>query len=704
LARVNFLDPGTCPTALCSALAARFGAGQKKWIHDPTGAVPTVQGWRLFDPASDVYNYQSVNYLVTPSERISLFANGERRFGDTARAYFQATYVNRRSSVQVAPAPFATGLSGVSLDAANPYNPFGVTVDVSRRLVELPGRQVAHELGTFRLVTGLDGTLPLSLWPLGGWSWELSFTYGRTSGSTTLKNFLNTQSAGPGLGPGYRDSTGAHCGTPSAPIAGCAPVDILSAPGGLSPAMLNQLGSYTGPAIGSSQLVSVQLSASGELFRLLSGRPVGIALGFEHRNESGDDTPDPITAAGWNIENGQPWPPIAGHFYANEGYAEVVAPIASAHPGFEELEVQAAVRAHKYSSFDGGMTYKLGARWTPVSGLTLRATWSTAYKAPDIYDLYSGQQVDHWPIDPCAEIGNDRGLAQRCGAAANNRGTDPVRTRWGGNPGLQPETGSVVTAGLVLEPAFLQGFSLTADYFRLSLQQVIGGFGWQQILDRCYGAGTPQVGSYCRYVTRDPVSQQITDLDATLTNIGEQSTSGFDLAAQYQRATEVGRFGLRFAATYRIGFDETDVGAATIQGAGNYDLGLMPRLKFNVGVSWSSGGISAQLFGRYLGGSTECGPGGTGQTLVDGPGACFLRSVDENGLPVPSHRIAESMTWDAAASYVFKSGVGRTGVTLGIRNLFDSPPPRIYSSFLTYADPAYDFVGRAVYARCEHRF
>jgi outer membrane receptor protein involved in Fe transport len=41
---------------------------------------------------------------------------------------------------------------------------------------------------------------------------------------------------------------------------------------------------------------------------------------------------------------------------------------------------------------------------------------------------------------------------------------------------------------------------------------------------------------------------------------------------------------------------------------------------------------------------------------------------------------------------------------VGVRNIFNSDPPRVYDSFLTYADTAYDFVGRYFYGRIEHTF
>src|SRR6185295_4654830 len=219
--RVNGLDPGSCPTQLCRDLATTFGAGQRlNFIYDPahtkTG-VPYVDGWRLRDPSVDFYNYQAVNYLVTPSQRISLFGNGEYRMADFARAYFQASYVQRSSSYLVAPEPFVTtGNPDLAIAATNPYNPFGVPLtSIQRRLSDLSGRGGAYDVTTYRVVSGVDGTLGDFAGPIGGWFWDASINYGRTYGTATSSGFLNTQKTGPGLGPGFIDAGGAHCGTRS---------------------------------------------------------------------------------------------------------------------------------------------------------------------------------------------------------------------------------------------------------------------------------------------------------------------------------------------------------------------------------------------------------------------------------------------------------------------------------------------------------
>jgi len=59
---------------------------------------------------------------------------------------------------------------------------------------------------------------------------------------------------------------------------------------------------------------------------------------------------------------------------------------------------------------------------------------------------------------------------------------------------------------------------------------------------------------------------------------------------------------------------------------------------------------------------------------------------------------------DLNASYALKSSLGTTSIVVGVRNLFNAIPPAVYSSFLTYTDPSYDFVGRYFWGRIAQRF
>ena len=60
---------------------------------------------------------------------------------------------------------------------------------------------------------------------------------------------------------------------------------------------------------------------------------------------------------------------------------------------------------------------------------------------------------------------------------------------------------------------------------------------------------------------------------------------------------------------------------------------------------------------------------------------------------------------DIHAGYSIPSKLGTTSFFAGVNNLFDKAPPYIYSAPLANSDPlTYDFLGRYVYGRIQHRF
>jgi outer membrane receptor protein involved in Fe transport len=725
--RVNALDPTTCAgvSPLCAKMVSVFGAGKKNYIYDPGTTLTNADGWRPRDANIDFFNYQAVNYLITPSNRIQLFGNGELRLSDWARAYTQASYVNRQSRIQIAPEPFVTtGNPALAVDPANPYNPFGVRISsINRRLLELSGRAQSFDLDTFRVVSGIDGTLPAETGPLAGWFWDASFNYGRTAGLNTVTGFLNTQYVGAGLGPGYIDATGvAHCGTVAKTIANCTPINLFGPAGSLTPDMVTQLGAYTGPSNGWNQLASTQLNLSGELFAIAADRPVALALGYEHRNEYGGAVPNPILSAGWDSDTGAPGPGVTtGSFYTNEGYGELLVPVLSHVPGVEDLEAQFAARVSNYNTFGTNTTYKMGARWAPIRDVTFRGTYSTGFRAPFIGELYASAGAGNYEsaTDPCAAT-IDPAIIAACGPAANNGITiAQVNSVTGGNPKLQPETAKIGTLGAVFQPSIIKNFSVTVDYYTISLDQTIGTWGSQLIMNKCYGAGVTRDTTFCNLIERDPVTNSVfhvTDINA---NVGKSSTSGIDLALQYALPTEVGRFLFQFNGNYLLKYDTTLPDGTLIKGAGNYDgsgggqaIGatLNPRVKFNVGLSYSIGGLTAFGFGRYIGPFTECAPdGGVVAGASTGPGYCYQHSGDPpppdgTGLVYPTHRVSPYVTFDLMLGYRLNTTAGTSKLTLGMRNVGNTRPPRVYDSFLTYADPSYDFAGRYLYGRIEHAF
>src|ERR1700730_17349040 len=150
-------------------------------------------------------------------------------------------------------------------------------------------------------------------------------------------------------------------------------------------------------------------------------------------------------------------------------------------PLVDELEVVGAARVFKYSTFGSDKTYKFGGRYRPIRDVTFRGTYSTAFRAPNVADLYLGQLPSaKVASDPRAAQNNPTGtVLANCLKAgplvAKNQDTSTqINSTIGGNPNLKPETAKIGTVGVVFEPTFLKGLSLTADYSTVSVSQGIG--------------------------------------------------------------------------------------------------------------------------------------------------------------------------------------------------------------------------------------
>jgi outer membrane receptor protein involved in Fe transport len=722
------LDPADCTSARCTSVftdpgnvALNGGATVSEYntyVPDPTFA----SGYRLYDVNTDLYNFQPDNYLVTPQQRIQLFAIGDTRFSDVARGYFEASYVNRQSEQTLAPEPLFADQDPLFVSADNLYNPFGVDIPwVGRRLTEFGRRTFEQDLDTFRLVGGVDGTLPDRFGPLSGWFWDVSLNYGRTQGVSTTVGTLRgplVQNAigpsmidpGPDLVPGNADDVGPVCvrepGNLDTVIDGCVPLNIMGGANSITAEMVGGLG-FAGTDRGNNQLTAFQVNTSGDLFQLLADRPVGLAVGYEYRDLRGAFVPNPIVAAFENTGNNTS--PAEGQYHVNEVYGELSIPIVSNMPFAQDVEATLAARYFDYSTFGNDVTYKAGARWRIIPDVTVRGTFSTAFRAPSIADLYSGAFESFESVsDPCAsDVLPGSALEAACGAAANNG--DPrsqLADIQGGNPNLEPETADIFTLGLVWEPRFVKNLSMTLDYYNVKVDDAIDIIGPSTILAGCYGGTAPQ---YCPLIHRIPGTNRISTIDDLTTNVGGTDAAGIDLALRYALPTAYGRFGFVFDGTWLQKYDKELADGTVIEARGKYDLGagesVYPEFKFNTGVTWGWKAFGAGLSTRFIGGYEECAdPDG----LSIG-GLCYIeeaRAAAAGEAPLKRDVDAWAST-DLFVSYALKSTAGRTTVALGMNNVFDDNPRVVWNGSPTFAmsDPsAYDYVGRFVWARLEHNY
>ena len=695
---------GSTAVATHSALASVCAQSNNKgggFMQDPTK--PLAEAYLPYD--GTLYNTNPTNYLITPSRRVQLFSTGDVNLGTEARAFFEASYVNRSSSQSLAPMPLVNSTipaAPVTISKDSVYNPFGIDIKSWRkRTVEFGERSFRQDLDTFRVVAGLDGSLGEWSGPFSGWTWDLDYNHGRTSGTQLETGQIRMPNVANAVGPSMMISGTPRClrvpGDPTTVIAGCVPMDVLHGVGALGQAAKSYV-SYDGTDWGTNQQDIFSANFSGELFKVWAEQPAGLAIGADYRRESASFQNNPIN--GNSESSGNNAGSTYGGYNVKEAYAELVIPLLSGIPFVEDLEFQAAVRYNDFSTFGTNSTYKLGARWSPIRDLIARATYGTAFRAPNVAELFGGA-ADSYPrvTDPCNNP-SDPVVAARCksgpGVVPGGNSFDTsvqFLSKTVANANLGPETATTLTAGVVLQPQMIKNFSVTVDYYNLNVAKTITQRGASFILDQCYRAAV-QDGSMCNLIVRNDVGQIILINDERA-NLGNYHTTGIDFAVRYALPTvDFGRFSLIVDGAYLNSFRITDSLGVVTNCMGNYDCvnqlvgGVLPRLKLNSGIFWNLGPIGAGVSGRYVGSYKECGSG--------------ICSQDDTQQRVVGHYLPI----DVFASYtVRKWAAGTTALVLGVQNVGDTQPPFLANAFAANADPStYDYVGRFFYSRLTHSF
>jgi outer membrane receptor protein involved in Fe transport len=684
--------PG-CNTQFCTADS---NSGFRNYIQ-PTGA-----------KLGDNYNFQTLNYLLTPSDRVNLFTNGHYDITKNVHGFFEGQFNSRKSTQQLAEEPISTTLFDAPISKDNKYNPFGEDiVDYNRRLTEFGVRSASQEVNTTRLVVGVNGNVSEDVPTLKNWKWEASYNYGRTDGTNSLKGDLILSHLRNALGPSFSDAMGDHCGTQGKPIAGCVPLDLLH-PGAnnkITSDAINYL-TFTGTTSGFNEQHTALATASGKLIDLPNHGDVSLAIGGDYRFERAGFQPDPLTATG--DTTGVATEATLGSYHTFEGFGELsVVPISGGET-LKWVEVNAAGRAYDYNTFGSGVTGKVSGLVRTVGGVALRGTIGTAFRAPNVSELFAGQ-ADTFPnnADPCdAQPLGQRAPApldpnvQRVCSGSSPAGGVPMgtvfgsiqqRAKVGGNPDLKPEKGTVGTAGIVYEP--LAGLALTLDYWHINIDNAITNLPASTILDQCYQGG---IDKFCQQVQRDPMTHVISHIIDLNQNVGSFDTSGLDFSASYQyHLAAAGTFRHSVEGTYlfKNNIDTGTVDPATgkeqvLHGRGFFDLGVNPDLKVNVFTTWRHpSGVGAGFAVRFVDSYQEC---------------------NNNNCNVATNarrEVSKYADGDVFVDYGLKSNQGTTMIAVGANNVANTSPPLIFNGpVLNSSESAYSFLGRQFYVRLSQLF
>jgi outer membrane receptor protein involved in Fe transport len=368
----------------------------------------------------------------------------------------------------------------------------------------------------------------------------------------------------------------------------CQPANILRGAYSISPEAVAFITTPTTDRAKIRQsVITGFLEGDTERFFSLPGGPVQFAVGGEYRKEFSENILSDLEKG--LLPEGSPAGPAGtfigdvsgnqsllfdaqnrtfdsgGSFDVTEVFGEFRVPILADRRFFDQLSVEGAVRYADYSTIGGALTWSANGIWAPIPDVRMRGGYGQSIRAPDIFELFSPQQgATFRPLDPCnaSEIqalkdDNAPNAATReanCLAAVAATGIpnpaaflatyeDPLTARFGGtsggNPDLEEETATTWTAGMVIEPRWIPGLVLSADYYSIRIENAIAAVQSQDIVNTCYDLDTfpNQFCDLFERQTDDPTSQTFfgfRSLTQTQVNFGRIETAGVDFSANYQ--------------------------------------------------------------------------------------------------------------------------------------------------------------------------
>lgn len=669
--------------------------------------------------ASNPFNFNPLNFFQRPTERIQGGFFVDYEVSENVEAYLDATFFRNVTDAQVAPSATFGEVSEINCD-----NPFltpellatictdrgfaldeTASVQINRRFVEAGPRNSRIELDNIRLVGGFRGQIGNS-----EWDYDVFGQFATTSQTITNTNDANIELLNEAL-QAVDGPNGPECASGRD---GCVPLNLFGT-GPVDPAALAAV--FT-PTVSSGEVTQEVLGATirGEVSQWtspLSSTPVNLLFGVEYRRDALQSQPDSILLVGGATGLGGPEDPVDGESEVVEFYAETNIPLIEDQAFAQNLSLTGQFRYSDYSydnDLPGGLqsdgftteAFSIGASWTPIDDIRIRAQFQRAVRAPNVFDLFAPDNIVLFDdSDPCSgAVGSDNltATAAQCaltglptslfGAVPEDAGQ--LNELNGGNVALQPEESDTFTIGAIIQPRFVEGLTLSVDYYDISIDDFITSIPAPTLLDQCLDGTQP---SFCDFINRDDLGTIQIDgfIAADLLNIAERVARGIDIAADYRfDFRDWGDFNVNYVGNIVTALEQTSFPGAPVTdsnglfGGSTFTDDANPEYRHVVNLGWVPNDILAfNLAWRHIGSVDN-----DGDVPEEAIGATF---ASENFFDIFGQ-------WNAHEKLSF---------TAGVNNFLDNDPPvsdfRFTANGNTFPS-TYDAAGRYIFLGAQLNF
>ncbi|MEJ0039901.1 MAG: TonB-dependent receptor [Gammaproteobacteria bacterium] len=512
---------------------------------------------------------------------------------------------------------------------------------------------------------------------LNDWRVNSYYQYGRNENEMRALNFSRTDHLFSALDAVVDSSTGTiKCRrTLVDPSFACVPINLFG-PGRASPEAIAYVTEGVKTANDVNTQHALEFTVDGEILKTRSAGPVSLAFGAAYRRDKltqsvydpSNPTNSPTFVAvpfnnpSLGIQGIPPGfagmssgvqfsglPDFSGAISVKELFSEALVPLLKDVTLVKQLNLSAAARWAGYSGSGGVWSWKTGLDWQAIDAVRLRGTVSRDVRAANMSERFNASGGGGTVSDPL--FGNQVVTFSQIS---------------GGNSEVPPEVADTRTFGVVIQPPFVEGLSMSVDWYSITLNGAIGQLGAQRIVNDCTLGAT----QLCDLITRDPVTNQITSLRNVYLNINAAKVIGTDVELDYQTNFGGGRsLNVRLLGSWLEEDSTTNSGAPKQDRAG--DTGgqagsrAFPDLQLVGSAIYRQGPFTAFLQERFI---------GKGKRSYNG------NRPDLGGLTIDNNTVSPVYYTDLNLAYHFD--VRRSDLELfgNITNLFDRDPPIVANS------------------------
>jgi outer membrane receptor protein involved in Fe transport len=514
----------------------------------------------------------------------------------------------------------------------------------------------------YRGVFSLDGSLG------DDWSWKAYYEHSESRLhevgshvviSQNLTNAINAVTVTPANvgSSGLAIGSIACASTLTNPANGCVPLDIIGT-GNESQAAINYIEDNHNfqEQVENQDVIDVSMQGILPWDLTGAGRP-SVAFGADYRKEGAN-----VAAAEEGVLQeliiGN-FSPAQGHYYTYEGFVETDMPLLK-DIFVDSLTLNAAGRVTDYSTSGAVETWKLGLVSQVNSDIRLRATWSYDIRAPNLSELDSGGVVTTGsPLDP------------RINTTVTGASTDTLS-----NPNLVPEKSTTVSGGVVLTPHWLEGLSLSFDWYSISVKDYIAAPSATLEAQLCEAGNQ----FYCSQFMYNSAGK-LTEVLVAPQNAASLTTSGLDFQANYTMPFLSGELAWQLVGNYSDEQSLTAFSSPAFDFAGSMSAASQyqgaPKTHFNLSATYQQGSWSATVQTRFIGAAT-------------------LNNAWTAGVQVDNNYVPPVAYLDLRGSYQWTDNLQ---LYAAVDNAADTPPPSVPTTLgtktsLTTVASVYDILGR----------